>query len=81
MLSITPQVFYKWRWRANPPPKPPSWRTSVLLPVWFFIFDLSSKGEPSYAIAGTALRILRTHKPLHPMHTFGKMKAFFGGEE
>jgi len=44
----------------------------VLLLVWFFIFDLSGKGD-STAVFDIALRIF-THESLHPMNILGKMK-------
>jgi len=49
----------------------------MLLLVWFFTFDLSGKGDPtnSYAPAGIALRILRTHKPFYPIDIFGKVEV------
>jgi len=50
----------------------------VLLLVWFFIFDLSGKGN-STAASDIALRIF-THESLHPMNILGKMKALQSGE-
>ncbi|KAH0949084.1 hypothetical protein HN011_005745 [Eciton burchellii] len=52
-------------------------RESVLLLVWFFTFDLSGKEDSTsnYATTGIAIKILRTHKALHLMDTFGKMEA------
>jgi len=60
-------------------PKPPTWRsTRVLLLVSFFTFDPSGKGSStsSCAIAGVGLRILRTHKPLHPYVSSARWKHF-----
>jgi hypothetical protein len=44
----------------------------------FFSFDLPSK-KGLVAITGTVLRILKTHKPLHPIDIFGKAKALWRG--
>jgi len=72
-------LFYKWWSGTNPPPKPPTWRTSVLLLVWFFSFGRSCKEglSSSYTTADTALRILRTYKPLYPVDTSDKVEAFW----
>jgi hypothetical protein len=48
------------------PAEVPTWRISVLLPVWVRPLRLSGKGEAakSYATAGRAFEVFSAHKPL-----------------